>query len=296
MTAITQDVAGAGDTERLARGVGPRGLGPVARMWATSEEIDGRAAEVDPPVPPESPAEVAAEPGEAEASPPQRASIPRSAVWREVLGTPWLALPLGLAALGAARLHYRWEIAGVDALGDGRLSWTLSVVVLLTLLAATLEGAHRAVARRQRDVEARRREIERLVRIPQRRLVEAKYQLYRDAFLCTQLVGFLMMSRMEASAMTPETALGIERSWGDAFLGRFRRMFGTGPFGDLFSNRIGATFPPPRDRAIEIYVGLAEFLRLMAERITERDLDPAYLHGLSDEPAASAPELLQPVM
>jgi hypothetical protein len=147
------------------------------------------------------------------------------------------------------------------------------------LLAGVLEGAHRAVVRRERTAEARRQEIERLVRIPQRRLVEAKYQLYRDALTCTQLVGFLMMSKMEASAMTPETALEIERSWGDGFLERFRRRFGTGRFGDVFSNRLGGIFPPPRDQAMAIYVGLADFLRLLAERITESDLDSEYLHG-----------------
>jgi hypothetical protein len=158
------------------------------------------------------------------------------------------------------------------------------LLVLVCLLAGVLEGSHRAVAKREREAEAQRQGIERLFRTPQRRLVQARYHLYRDAFMCTQLVGFLMMSKMEASAMTPETALGVERSWGNEFLERFRRMFGTGRFGDVFSNRIGGIFPPPRDQAIAIYVGLADFLRLLAERITEGDLDPEYLHSRDEAP------------
>lgn len=83
--------------------------------------------------------------------------------------------------------------------------------------------------------------------------------------------------------MTPETALGIERSWGEGFLERFRRMFGSGRFGDVFTHRI----PPPREQAVAVYTGLADFLRLLAERITERDLDPAYLQGRDQEPGPS---------
>src|SRR5262245_41770835 len=205
--------------------------------------------------------------GEGSASPAPPGSVARAAVWREVLGTGWLGLPVVLSALGAAEFHFGWTIPGVGPPVDERWAWLLVVLVLVSLLGGVLEGSHRAVAKRERAAEARRQEIERLVRIPQRRLVEAKYQLYRDAFMCTQLVGFLMMSKMEASAMTPETALGIERSWGDEFLVRFRRMFGTGRFGDVFANRIGGIFPPPRDRAMAIYIGLADFLRLLAERI-----------------------------
>jgi hypothetical protein len=97
--------------------------------------------------------------------------------------------------------------------------------------------------------------------------------------MCTQLVGFLMMTRMEASAMTPEAALEIERGWANEFHARFQRMFGAKSVGDVFSQRFGGMFPPPRDHAMSIYAGLADFLRLLAERITESDLDPDYLHG-----------------
>jgi hypothetical protein len=218
------------------------------------------------------------------ATPAPRGSVRRAAVWREVLGTWWLGLPVLLSALGAAQSQFGWRIPGVGLLGDLPWAWLLVVLVLASLFAGALEGAHRAVARREREAETRRQEIERLVRIPQRRLVEAKYQLYRDAFTCTQLVGFLMMSKMEASAMTPETALAIEQSWGDGFLERSRRRFGSGRFGDVFSDRIGGIFPPPRDQAMAVYIGLADFLRLLAERITEGDLDPAYLHGGDGDP------------
>jgi len=207
----------------------------------------------------------------------QRVSLDRFAVWREVLGTGWIAASTSIAAVGVAASQLGWTIPGLGRVVDER--WAALVLVLATLVAGVFEGAHRAVVRREREVEARRREIERLVRTPQRRLVQAKYSLYRDAFMCAQLVGFLMVARMEASVMTPETALGIERSWGEGFLDRFRHMFGAGSFGDVLSHRI----PPPREQAMASYAGLADFLRLLAERITESDLDPEYLRGSDDE-------------
>lgn len=229
--------------------------------------------------------------GEVRVSRAQRGSVERSAIWREVLGTWWLGLSAVLSAIGAAEIQFGWRIPGLGGLIDERWAWLL--LVLVSLLAGVLEGSHRAVARRELEVEARRQEIERLIRTPQRGLVQAKYHLYRDAFMCAQLVGFLMMSKMDASAMTPEMALGIERSWGNDFLERFRRMFGTGRFGDVFSNRIGGIFPPPRDRAMAIYAGLADFLRLLAERITESDLDPEYLNSGGEEPAPASGQLSQ---
>jgi hypothetical protein len=205
-------------------------------------------------------------------------AIARFSVWCEVLGTEWLGLSTALAAIGVAAFHFGWEIPGAGRGIDLQVSSLL--LVLVSLLAGVLEGSQRAVARRERRVAEQRREIERLIRTPQRRVVDAKYHLYRDSFMCTQLVGFLMMARMEASAMTPEMALGIERRWGGEFLERFQRMFGTGRFGDVFSQRI----PPPRSQAMAVYSGLADFLRLLAERITESDLDPAYLHGSDEGP------------
>jgi hypothetical protein len=89
---------------------------------------------------------------------------------------------------------------------------------------------------------------------------------------------------MDASAVSPETALAIEQGWGSGFLERCRHMFGTGRLGEVFSQRIGGSFPPPREQAMAVYAGLADFLRLMAERITERDLDPAYLQGRDAAP------------
>ncbi len=211
----------------------------------------------------------------------QRGSVGRSSVWREVLGTWWIGLSAVLSVIAAAGFLRDWKIPGaLPILGE----WAWLFLVLVSLLAGVLEGSYRAVAKRDRQGEAQRQEIERLVRTPQRRLAQAKNQLYLDAFMCMQVIGFLTMARMEGSAMTPETALGIERSWGDEFLERFRRMFGSGRFGDVFSNRIGGTFPPPRDRAMAIYVGLADFLRLLAERITEGDLDPEYLHDRDEAP------------
>jgi hypothetical protein len=194
-------------------------------------------------------------------------------VWREVLGTGWIAASAATAAIAVAASQLGWRVPGVGRVVDER--WASLVLVLVTLFAGVVDGSYRAVVRREREVEARRHEIERLIRMPQRRLAQAKYQLYRDAFMCAQLIGFLMMARMEASAMTPATALEIERSWGEDFLGRFQRIFGAGRFGDVFSHRI----PPPREHAVAVYTGLADFLRLLAERITESDLDPAYLHG-----------------
>jgi hypothetical protein len=208
----------------------------------------------------------------------QRILADRFAVWREILGTWWIALSAASAAIGVAASQLGWEIPGVGRVVDGR--WASLVLVLVTLVVGVFEGSHRAVVRREREVEQRRQEIERLIRLPQRRLAQAKYHLYRDAFVCAQLVGFLMMARMEASAMTPDTVLGIERSWAEGFLSRFQRMFGTGRFGDVFSQRI----PPPRSQAMAVYSGLADFLRLLAERITESDLDPAYLHGSDEGP------------
>jgi hypothetical protein len=228
--------------------------------------------------------EAAAAPGGGDASPAPPTTVGRLAVWREVLVTRWLALAAALAATSATAFHYGWKFPGAAPLADER--WASLVLVLVALLAGALEGSHRAVARRERRIAEKRQELERLVRTPQRRLVEAKYHLYRDSFMCTQLVGFLMMSRMEASAMTPELELGIERSWGNEFLERFRRMFGTGTFGDVVSQRIGGMFPPPREQAMAIYVGLADFLHYLAERITERDLDPEYLRG--HDPAEAA--------
>ena len=221
-------------------------------------------------------------PAEAGARPAQRAAPGRLDVWREVLGIWWVAVPVALSALAVAAFQLDWKLPGVGLLNGE--PWASPFLVLASLLAVALEGSHRAVSRRQRQLEERRQELERLIRLPQRRLVQAKYHLYRDAFMCTQLVGFLMMTRMEASAMTAETALGIERSWGSGFLERFQRMFGTGRFGDVFSRRIGGIFPPPRDQAMAIYVGLADFLNLLADRITEGDLDPAYLHGRDEAP------------
>jgi hypothetical protein len=213
-------------------------------------------------------------------------AIARFSVWCEVLGTEWLGLSTALAAIGVAAFHFGWEIPGAGRGIDLQVSSLL--LVLVSLLAGVLAGSQRAVARRERRVEEQRREIERLVLTPQRRVVDAKYHLYRDSFMCTQLVGFLMMARMEASAMTPETSLDIERRWGSEFLERFQRIFGSGRFGDVFSQLIGGKFPPPRDQAMSIYVGLADFLQLLAERITESDLDPEYLHG-RDEPPEPPP-------
>lgn len=206
----------------------------------------------------------------------------RFQVWREVLGTGWTGLPLVFAALGAAALHFGWKIPGAGQLIDER--WASLLLVLASLLVGVLEGSHRAVARRERGIAEKREEIERLFRTPLGRLVQAKYHLYRDSFMCTQLVGFLMMTRMEASAMTPDAALEIERSWANEFHARFQRMFGARSFGDVFSQRIGGVIPPPRERAMSIYVGLADFLQLLAERITEGDLDPDYLHGRDEAP------------
>ncbi len=216
--------------------------------------------------------------GEGRAGAAQRVSVDRIAVWREILGTWWVALSAAFAASAVAAFQLGWKIPGVGRVVDAR--WASLVLVLVTLVVGLFEGSHRAVARREREVEERRQDLERLIRTPLRRLAQAKYQLYRDAFMCAQLVGFLMMTRMQASAMTPETALGIERSWGEGFLERFRRMFGSGRFGDVFTHRI----PPPREQAVAVYTGLADFLRLLAERITERDLDPAYLQGRDPEP------------
>jgi hypothetical protein len=210
-------------------------------------------------------------------------AVARFSVWCEVLGTEWLGLSTALAAIGVAAFHFGWKIPGAGQHIDLQVSALL--LVLVSLLAGVLEGSQRAIARREQRVQEQHREIERLVRMPQRRVVDAKYQLYRDSFMCTQLVGFLMMARMEASAMTPEMALGIERRWGNEFLERFRRMFGSGRFGDVFSQWIGGKFPPPRDQAMSIYVGLADFLHLLAERITESDLDPEYLHGRDESPS-----------
>jgi hypothetical protein len=226
--------------------------------------------------------------GEGRASSAQRVSVERFAVWREVLGTGWVALSATFAAIAVAASQLGWKLPGIGRVVDER--WASLGFVLVTLVAGLFEGSHRAVVRREREVEERRQELERLIRIPQRRLAQAKYHLYRDAFMCAQLVGFLMMARMEASAMPPETALEIERSWGEGFLGRFQRMFGTGRFGDVFSHRI----PPPREHAMAVYAGLADFLRLLAERITENDLDPAYLHGRDEEPAPSSRASAEP--
>lgn len=213
------------------------------------------------------------------ADPAPLVSIDRFAVWREVLGTGWIAASAGFAAIGVTALQLGWRLPGL-----GRVvheGWISFVLVVVTLVVGVVEGSHRAVERREREALERRAELERLIRTPQRRLAEAKYQLYRDAFACAQLVGFLSMARIEASAMTPETALGVERSWGEGFLERFQRMFGEGRFGDVFSHRI----PPPREQAMAVYTGLADFLRLLAERITESDLDPAWLHGRDGEAA-----------
>ena len=222
--------------------------------------------------------------GEPGASPAQPRTIGRLSVWREVLGTRWIGLPVSLAALGAAALHFGWKLPGAGPRIDERSASLL--LVLASLLVGVLEGSHRAVARRERRIAEKRQEIERLFRTPLRRLVQAKYQLYRDSFMCTQLVGFLMMARMEASAMTPDTELEIERSWAKEFHARFQRMFGAKSFGDVFSHRIGGMIPPPRDEAMSIYAGLADFLQLLAERITESDLDPEYLHGRDGAPEA----------
>jgi hypothetical protein len=220
---------------------------------------------------------------EASASP---ASAARSSVWREVaLGTRWIALSALLSLVGAAEYLSGRPLLGVARLVDG---WGWLSLVLASLLAAVLEGAQRAVARREAEVQARRQEIERLIRTPQRRLAQAKYYLYRDAFMCTQIVGFLMMAEMDASAMTPETALSIERSWGSEFLERIRRMFGAGRSGDVFSDRMGGSFPPPRERAMAVYAGLADYLRFLAERITESDLDPEYLKSQDEAPRQEA--------
>ena len=219
--------------------------------------------------------------GEVSVSLAQRGSVARSSVWREVLGTWWIGLSAALSVIGAAEFLCDWKIPGVGPIIDG---WAWLLLVLVFLLVGVLEGSYRAVAKRDRQGEAQRQEIERLIRTPHRRLAQAKNQLYLDAFMCMQIIGFLTMARMEGSAMTPQTALGIERSWGTEFLERFRRMFGRGEFGDVFSNRIGGTFPPPRDQAMAIYVGLADFLRLLAERITESDLDPEYLHSRDEAP------------
>jgi hypothetical protein len=223
----------------------------------------------------------------------QRESPGRFPIWREVLGNWWVALSAALSALAVTAFHFGWKIPGFgQRVGAG---WAWLLLALVALLAGVLEGAQRAVARREREVEAQRQEIERLIRTPQRRLAEAKYHLYRDAFMCTQLVGFLMMTKMEGSAMTPETALSVERGWGSEFLERIRRMFGTGRSGDVFSNRMGGVFPPPRDQAMAIYVGLADYLRLLAERITESDLDPEYLHGpeKAPEPTSAGPAVAE---
>jgi hypothetical protein len=232
---------------------------------------------------------VAAQP-EADPGPARPGSVGRLAVWREILGTGWVALSAALTAIGVAAFQLGWKVPGVGLLVDE--GWASLFLALVSLLAGVLEGSHRAVARRQREIEARRQELERLIRTPQRRLALAKYSLYRDAFMCAQLVGFLTMARMDASAMTPETALGIERSWWTGFLERFQRVFGAARFGDVFAHRIGGTFPPPRDQAMAIYVGLADFLNLLAERITEGDLDPGYLDGRDaapePKPAAAA--------
>jgi hypothetical protein len=197
-------------------------------------------------------------------------------------------LSAGIAAIAVAAFQLGWKLPGLGRIVDER--WVALLLVLATLVAGVLEGSHRAVARREREVRERREELERLIRIPQRRLAQAKYHLYRDAFTCAQIVGFLTMARMEASAVTPETALAIERSWGSGFLERCRRMFGAGRLGEVFSQRIGGSFPPPREQAPAVYAGLADFLRLMAERITERDLDPAYLQGREVEPARDGGE------
>jgi hypothetical protein len=226
--------------------------------------------------------------GEASAGPappdPVRApdAVARLAVWREVLGTWWVVLSAGIAATAVAAFQLGWRVPGLGRIADER--WVALLLVLATLVAGVLEGSHRAVAEREREVRERREELERLIRMPQRRLAQAKYHLYRDAFMCAQIVGFLTMARMDASAVTPETALAIERSWGSAFLERCRRMFGAGRLGEVFSQRIGGSFPPPREQATAVYAGLADFLRLMAERITEHDLDPAYLQGRDAEP------------
>ena len=211
------------------------------------------------------------------------AAVGRISVWREVLGTGWLGLSVALAAGAVVAFHHGWKLPGAAARIDAR--WAALVLVFVSLLAGVLEGAHRAVARRERKLAERKQELERLFRTPLHRLVQAKYHLHRDASVCMQLVEFLTMSRTGASAMTPEAALGIEHRWGGEFLERFQRMFGEGTFGDVF-NRMGGMFPPPRDRAIPIYVGLADFLHLLAERITESDLDPAYLHGRDESPPA----------
>jgi hypothetical protein len=216
----------------------------------------------------------------------QGRSVDRFTVWCEILGTWWAGLPAAFALCGAAEFVLGWKIPGVERIVGG---WTWLFLVLATLLAVVLHGSQRALTKREHTMEEQRQEIDR-IRTPQSRLAQAKYHLYRDAFMCTQLVGFMMMTRMDASAMTPETALGIERSWGDGFLERFRRMFGAGRFGDVFSTRMGGMFPPPRNRAMAIYVGLADFLRLLAERITEDDLDPAYLHGADESPEETAGE------
>jgi hypothetical protein len=223
--------------------------------------------------------------GEGSVSLAQPASVGRSSVWREVLGTRWIGASAVLSAIGAAEFLFGWSTLGLARLVDGR-EWLC--LVLASLLAAALEGSHRAVARREAEVQARRQEIDRLVRTPQRRLAQAKFHLYRDAFMCTQIVGFLMMTRMEGGLITPETALGIERAWGGEFLERIRRMFGTGRSGDVFSNRMGGHFPPPRDQATAVYAGLADYLTLLAERITESDLDAEYLHGRDEGPAPAS--------
>ncbi len=262
---------------------GSAGRVPEAMSWRVRLDRWRQAGAESTRPEPESDAPEAGEGhGEGRAGPVQRISVDRFAVWREILGTWWIALSAAFAAIGAAAFQLGWKIQVVGRGVDER--WALLVLVLVTLVVGVFEGSHRAVARRERVVEERRQEIERLIRTPQRRLAQAKYHLYRDAFMCAQLVGFLMMTRMEASAMTPEAALGIERSWGEGFLERFRRMFGTGRFGEVFSHRI----PPPREQAIAVYAGLADFLRLLAERITERDLDPAYLHGRDEEPGPTS--------
>jgi arsenate reductase (glutaredoxin) len=221
------------------------------------------------------------------------AAVGRIPVWREVLGTGWLGLSAALAAVAVAAFHHGWKLPWDAPRIDAR--WASLVLVFVSLLAGALEGAHRAVSRRERKLAERKQELERLFRTPLHRLVQAKYQLYRDAFVCTQLVGFLTMTRMEATAMTPEAALDIEQRWGGEFLERFQRMFGAGTFGDVFTHRMGGMFPPHRDRAIPIYLGLADFLRLLAERITESDLDPAYLHGRDESPPARTGASIGPV-
>jgi len=261
-------------------------------MQTTLDTFEDDAAGADASAIPalEAPAPEPAAPAEEGPGPAGREPVGRWSVWREVLGTWWLGLALALSACGAAEFHFRWKVPGLGGPLDWRWVWPLVAMVLVSLLAGVLEGSHRAVDQRERTAEAHREEIERLFRTPQRRVVQAKYQLYRDALMCTQLVGFLMMTQMAASPMPAETALEIERKWGSEFLARFRGMFGTGKFGDVFASGIGGMFPAPRNQAITVYTGLADFLRLLAERITEDDLDPAYLHGRDEapEPAGAA--------